>query len=202
MMLSLLRCRTSIIRSSALVQASSSLSIGRNCAWPRSSSITEIYFRVFLCIYVKYKWYCHSVSMPSNWHELPWFSITNSIRQSDIAVFCIYMYQWYKCVTSRRNESWSIRTEYEWVTSHITTYPTFSDNFQSSFQSSKLRLVGLFSLKRGKRDLQAWALSYGKESRKFLLLVGSGRMGCTVTWIHGMGVSYDWLMLLLLLSKK
>ena len=43
-----LRCRTSIIRSSALVQASSSLSMGRTRAWPWSSSITEIYFRHFL----------------------------------------------------------------------------------------------------------------------------------------------------------
>ena len=32
-----LRCRTSIIRSSVLVQASSSLSMGRTRAWPRSS---------------------------------------------------------------------------------------------------------------------------------------------------------------------
>ena len=32
---SLLWCCTSIIRSSTLVQASSSLSIGRTCAWPR-----------------------------------------------------------------------------------------------------------------------------------------------------------------------
>jgi len=42
-----LRCRTSIIRSSALVQASSSLSMSRTRAWPRSLPITEIYFRHF-----------------------------------------------------------------------------------------------------------------------------------------------------------
>jgi len=40
-------CRTSIIRSSALVQTSSSLSVGRTRACPRSSSITEFYFRHF-----------------------------------------------------------------------------------------------------------------------------------------------------------
>ena len=39
-----LRCLKSNIRSSALVQVSSSLSMGRTCAWPRSSSIKEFYF--------------------------------------------------------------------------------------------------------------------------------------------------------------
>ena len=42
-----LQCCTSIIRSSALVQASSSLSIGRTCAWPRRLPVTELYFRHF-----------------------------------------------------------------------------------------------------------------------------------------------------------
>jgi len=49
MMRSPLRCCTSIIRSSALVQASSSLSIGRTCAWPRRLPITEMHFRHFSC---------------------------------------------------------------------------------------------------------------------------------------------------------
>ena len=40
-----LRCSTSIIRSSALVQASSSLSISCTRAWPRSSPSTKFYFR-------------------------------------------------------------------------------------------------------------------------------------------------------------
>jgi len=39
----------SIIRSSVLVQASSSLSMGRTRAWPQSSPIKEIYFRHFSC---------------------------------------------------------------------------------------------------------------------------------------------------------
>ena len=42
-----LRCCTSIIWSSALVQASSSLSIGRTCAWPRRLPVTEMNFRHF-----------------------------------------------------------------------------------------------------------------------------------------------------------
>jgi len=42
-----LRCCTSIIWSSALVQASSSLSIGRACAWPRRLPVTEMHFRHF-----------------------------------------------------------------------------------------------------------------------------------------------------------
>jgi len=42
-----LRCRTSITRSSALVQASSSLSMGRTRAWPRGSLHPEFYFRHF-----------------------------------------------------------------------------------------------------------------------------------------------------------
>ena len=42
-----LQCCTSIIRSSALVQASSSLSIGRTCAWPRRLPVTEMHFRHF-----------------------------------------------------------------------------------------------------------------------------------------------------------
>ena len=49
MMRSPLRCCTSIIRSSALVQASSSLSIGRTCAWPRRLPVTEMHFRHFSC---------------------------------------------------------------------------------------------------------------------------------------------------------
>jgi len=40
-------CCTSIIRSSALVQASSSLPIGRTCAWPRRLPVTEMHFRHF-----------------------------------------------------------------------------------------------------------------------------------------------------------
>jgi len=42
-----LRCSTSIIRSSALVQASSSLSIGCTCAWPRRLPVTEMHFCYF-----------------------------------------------------------------------------------------------------------------------------------------------------------
>jgi len=42
-----LRYRTSIIRSSTLVQASSSLPISRTRAWPRSLPITEICFAIF-----------------------------------------------------------------------------------------------------------------------------------------------------------
>ena len=42
-----LRCCTSIIRSSALVQASSSLSVGRTCAGPRGSLHQKLYFRHF-----------------------------------------------------------------------------------------------------------------------------------------------------------
>ena len=42
-----LRCCTSIIQSSALVQASSSLSIGRTCAWPWRLPVTEMNFRHF-----------------------------------------------------------------------------------------------------------------------------------------------------------
>jgi len=44
---SLLRCCTSIIWSSALVQVSSSLSIRRTCAWPRELPVTEMHFRHF-----------------------------------------------------------------------------------------------------------------------------------------------------------
>jgi len=40
-----LRCCTSIIQSSALVQASSSLSMGRTRAWPQNLSPTNFYFR-------------------------------------------------------------------------------------------------------------------------------------------------------------
>ena len=47
MMRSPLQCRTNILQSSALVQASSSLSMGRTRAWPWSLPITEIYFRHF-----------------------------------------------------------------------------------------------------------------------------------------------------------
>jgi len=43
-----LRCHTSIIQSSTLVQASSSLSMGHTRAGPRSLPITEKYFRHFL----------------------------------------------------------------------------------------------------------------------------------------------------------
>jgi len=42
-----LQCCTSIIRSSALVQVSSSFSIGRTCAWPRRLPVTEMHFRHF-----------------------------------------------------------------------------------------------------------------------------------------------------------
>jgi len=42
-----LQCCTSIIRSSVFVQASSSLSIGRTCAWPRRLPVTEMHFRHF-----------------------------------------------------------------------------------------------------------------------------------------------------------
>jgi len=42
-----LRCPTSIIRSSALVQASSSLSVGLTRAWPRGTLHQEFYFRRF-----------------------------------------------------------------------------------------------------------------------------------------------------------
>jgi len=42
-----LRCCTSIIWSSALVQALSSLSIGRTCAGPRRLPVTEMHFRHF-----------------------------------------------------------------------------------------------------------------------------------------------------------
>jgi len=49
-----LQCCTSIIRSSALVQASSILSMGRNLAWPRGSLHQEFYFGHFFvwCFYV------------------------------------------------------------------------------------------------------------------------------------------------------
>jgi len=47
-----LRCCTRIIRSSALVQASSSLSIGRTCAWPRRLPVTEMHFRHFRASFV------------------------------------------------------------------------------------------------------------------------------------------------------
>jgi len=40
-------CCTSIIRSSTLVQTSSSLSIGRTCAWPRRLPVTKIHFHCF-----------------------------------------------------------------------------------------------------------------------------------------------------------
>jgi len=40
-----LRCRTSIIRSSAFVRASSSLSMVHTRAWPRTSPSTKFYFR-------------------------------------------------------------------------------------------------------------------------------------------------------------
>jgi len=43
-----LRCCASIIQSSMLVQASSSLSISRPCAWPRRLLVTRIHFRHFL----------------------------------------------------------------------------------------------------------------------------------------------------------
>jgi len=56
MMRSPLRCRTSIIRSSAFVQASSSLSMGRTRAWPRSSLITEIYIRHFSREFLSKSW--------------------------------------------------------------------------------------------------------------------------------------------------
>ena len=42
-----LRCCTSIIRSSALVQTSTSLFIGGTCAWPRRLPVTEMHFRHF-----------------------------------------------------------------------------------------------------------------------------------------------------------
>jgi len=42
-----LRCCTSIIRSSALVQASFSLSMDPTCAWPRKSLHQKFYFRYF-----------------------------------------------------------------------------------------------------------------------------------------------------------
>jgi len=42
-----LQCCTSIIRSSALVQASSSLSLSRTCALPRRLPVTEMHFRHF-----------------------------------------------------------------------------------------------------------------------------------------------------------
>jgi len=52
-----LRCCTSIIRSSALVQDSSSLSIGRTCACPRRLPVTEMHFRHFsrecVCVCVR-----------------------------------------------------------------------------------------------------------------------------------------------------
>ena len=49
-----LQCCTSIIRSSALVQASSSLSTGRTCAWPRSLPVTEMHFRHFSREFLSY----------------------------------------------------------------------------------------------------------------------------------------------------
>jgi len=36
-----------------------------------------------------------------------------------------------------------------------TAYSIWGDIFEKLFQSSKLKLEGLFSLKRGKRDVQA-----------------------------------------------
>jgi len=55
-----------------------------------------------------------------------------------------------------------------------TSYPIWSDAFQNSFQRSKLKLVGLFLLKRGKRDLCALTLSLWKERelRKMSLQMG------------------------------
>ena len=47
-----------------------------------------------------------------------------------------------------------------------TACPTSSDIFQSSKHSSRLKLVGLSSLKRGKRDIRASALSFTSSSEK------------------------------------
>jgi len=50
-----LRCRTSIIRSSALVQALSSLSMSRTRAWPRGSLHQKFYFRhLFAQVWTKW----------------------------------------------------------------------------------------------------------------------------------------------------
>jgi len=51
---SALQCCTSIIQSSALVQASSSLSIGRTCAWPRRAPVTEMHFRHYSREFIPY----------------------------------------------------------------------------------------------------------------------------------------------------
>ena len=67
-----LRCCTSIIWSSALVQASSSLSIGRTCAWPRRLPVTEICFAIF------------RASIP--WFWLPIFP-TNLLRSKKVMKF-------------------------------------------------------------------------------------------------------------------
>ena len=53
---SALRCCTSIIRSFALVQASSSLSIGRTCAWPWRLPVTEMLFRHFSREFIEDRW--------------------------------------------------------------------------------------------------------------------------------------------------
>ena len=44
-----------------------------------------------------------------------------------------------------------------------TANTTCSDIFQRSFQSSKLKFVGLFSLNHGQRDLQALAFSFEEK---------------------------------------
>jgi len=55
-----------------------------------------------------------------------------------------------------------------------TAYPIWSDTFRRCFQSSKQKLVGLFSLKRGIRDLRASTSSFWENFQN----VNSNGIGC------------------------
>jgi len=83
-----LRCRTSMIASSTLVQASSSLSTGRTRAWPRGSPHQEFCFRhlftlnvpsilILIWVDINIKMYDYELLSLSNvnlWGSRPWLT--------------------------------------------------------------------------------------------------------------------------------
>jgi len=64
---------TCIMRSSALLQASSSLSIGRTCAWPRRLPVTEMHFCHFSreLVHNLRILYCFCLMPPSSRFQYP-----------------------------------------------------------------------------------------------------------------------------------
>jgi len=141
--------------------------------WVRQYTYIYAYIYICICVLLQY------VAMESRCNAE--FACRNKYLQNEFTKIymhtCIYYIYMYICCCSVF--PWSLAATPHLLAATITwsnelinmyiytAHPTCCDIFQSWYQSSKPKLVGLFSLKRGKKDFRAlglFSLKRGKET--------------------------------------